>query len=179
MRLDHIAYRVEDRIEAANLFSITLGYSISPTLPDGFDVQFEDGSLAKCLVLEAPEGSSERATRVLGGLLGEEYHAAPEIFVSDGSDNSIVSEWVRANGPGVHHLAYEVDSVEEYMKKWGLSGIEFATKEPLRCDGLVQAFTAPNPITGTIYELIERQRQGFCKENVRELMNSTAGLQDG
>ena len=175
MRLDHIAYRVQNRTEAATFFFETLGYKIAPALADGFDVQFEDGSQAKCLVLEPPENESTCTARVFNGMFGIEFHAAPEIFVSDGSANSIVSEWVKNHGPGIHHLAYEVDSVSETMVRWRSKGIQFTTDEPLRCPGLVQAFTVPNPVTGLIYEIIEREAQGFCKENVRDLMESTDG----
>ncbi len=175
MRLDHIAYRCQSRAEATKFFYETLGYSISPDLPEGFDVQFEDGTYAKCLVLEPPENDSTSQARVITGMFSSEFHSAPEIFVSDGSSNSIVQEWVDKHGPGIHHLAYEVDSVEETMEEWKLRGIQFTTDKPLSCPGLVQAFTTPNPATGIIYEVIERDKQGFCNENVKDLMESTNG----
>ena len=175
MRLDHIAYRVNDRQLAAKFFNKTLGYYVSPDLPEGFDVQFEDGTHAKCLVLEPPENQSTSTSRIVQGMFGMEFHSAPEIFVSDGSENSIVKAWVEKHGPGIHHLAYEVDSVEDTMRKWGQMGIEFTTDKPLSCPGLVQAFTKPHPITGLIYEVIERDKQGFCNENVKDLMESTDG----
>ncbi len=53
---------------------------------------------------------------------------------------------------------------------------EFTTDGPLRCPGLTQCFTKPSQLTGVIYEFIERQGQGFCEENVKDLMNSTKGL---
>lgn len=174
MRLDHIAYRVANRYKAANFFKNTLGYTLSPTVPEGFDIQFEDGSQAQCLVLVPPESQSTSTGRIAHGMFGSEFHAAPEIFVSDGSKNSIVADWVRKNGPGIHHLAYEVDSVELTMLHWHAKfGIRFTTERPLICDGLVQAFTRLNPVTGMIYEIIERTKEGFCKDNVRDLMEST------
>lgn len=174
MRLDHIAYRVANRHKAANFFIDTLGYKLAPTLSDGFDIQFEDGSKAQCLVLVPPESDSTSTGRVAHGIFGSEWHAPPEIFVSDGSKNSIVDEWVQQKGPGIHHLAYEVDSVELTMLHWSAKfGTKFTTKEPLRCEGLVQAFTQPHPVTGLIYEIIERSTQGFCKDNVKDLMEST------
>ena len=63
------------------------------------------------------------------------------------------------------------------MKEWQEKGYaEFTTQEPLMCPGLVQCFTKPSMITGIIYEFIERETVGFCKENVKDLMNSTKGL---
>jgi len=157
MRLDHIAYRVANKEAAIEFITMSLGYIIDPDLPEGFDIQFEDNSKAQCHVLINPIDEN-----------------APEIFISEGTNNSIVANWVKQNGNGIHHLAYEVDSVEAKMQEWIERGIEFTTDAPLTCEGLVQVFTKPNPLTGIIYELIEREGKGFCRDNVKELMNSTA-----
>jgi len=62
------------------------------------------------------------------------------------------------------------------MKEWSEEcGIKFLSEKPLQCPGLIQVFTEPHPVTGIIYELIERESQGFCKENVKDLMESTDG----
>jgi len=105
-----------------------------------------------------------------------EYHMAPEIFVSDGTPGSIVGNWVaiRENVGGIHHLAYQVSSVENTMREWKEKGYaEFASEEPMRCPGLTQVFTKPSLLTGVIYEFIERGEHGFCVENVKALMEST------
>jgi len=105
-----------------------------------------------------------------------EYHMAPEIFVSSGSPGSIVDQWVQNKGGigGIHHIAYQVSSVQAIMDKWKDSGfMEFASDKPLTCPGLTQVFTKPLALTGVIYEFIEREAQGFCAENVKNLMNST------
>ena len=168
MRLDHIAYRVNDRAAAVKFFEKNLGYRIDEDLKEGFDIQFEDGSFAKCFALIPPESLNHGISIFQPGL-----HAPPEIFVSEGSDNSIVADWVKTNGPGIHHVAYEVESVRQTMEQWKLEGVEFLSEEPLTCPGLVQVFSKPHPITGLIYELIERSDKGFCKDNVKNLMKST------
>jgi hypothetical protein len=104
---------------------------------------------------------------------------APEIFISDGSQGSIVEKWVEERGGvgGIHHLAYQVDSVEDKMNELRELGyVEFTTDEPLRCPGLVQVFTKPSELTGIIYEFITREKEGFCGENVKNLMNSTKDI---
>ena len=176
MRLDHIAYRVKDRAAAVKFFEEILGYSIDNKIPEGFDIQFEDGTVAKCYALKPPE---KNTARIAHGMFGAEWHAPPEIFVSEGTSNSIVAAWVEANGSGIHHLAYEVENVERTMEEWKSRGIQFTTDKPLSCPDLVQAFTKPHPITGLIYEIIERGRFGFCKDNVRDLMNSTKDIKNG
>lgn len=150
MILDHIAYRVKNRL-AAVAWQKRLGY-IEETV---FVVPFEDGSEAHCSVLIQGMG--------------------PEVFISEGTPGSIVDRWVDARGGvgAVHHLAYQVASVQETMDKMQEEGVEFLSDKPLTCEGLVQVFTKPNPVTGIIYEFIERETKGFCVENVQDLMMST------
>ncbi len=195
MRLDHIAYRVADRYKSAEFFATCFGYRIAENLPEGFDITFEDGTKAKCLVLLPPEKILQDLPWVKEHSIGwsgiiklqelglpptqPEYHMAPEIFISDGSDGSIVKEWVdkRDGIGGIHHIAYQVESVEDKMKEWKEKGYaEFTTPEPLRCEGIVQVFTKPSQLTGIIYEFIKRDIHGFCQDNVKDLMNSTKGL---
>lgn len=177
MRLDHVAFRVADRQKTADFFIKSFNYKIQTE----FDINFDDGSTAKCIALEPPEKiSSELPWSVFidGKTLPQEYHLAPEIFVSDGSGDSIVGKWVEArNGiGGIHHLAYLLpkgtiqDKVDEWKK---LGYAEFATESPLTCPGLTQIFTKPSELTGVIFEFIEREEHGFCQTNVKSLMTST------
>lgn len=175
MRLDHMAYRVKDRKKAAAFFMEAFGY----TLQTEFEITLEDGSKAMSMALEPPEKVQQQDGQF--SMLG--YHMAPEIFVSDGEPGSLIDRWVDSWGRGVgaiHHLAYEVENVEATMAAWKAKGWLFTTEVPLECDELVQVFTQPNPITGIIYEFIERKGQhGFCKDNVAKLMQSTAHLSGG
>jgi len=174
MRIDHIAYRVADRVKSAQFFIDALGYKIQTT----FELEFDDGSTTSCIALAPPEKLDTHPwTHLIGGVM--EMHCPPEVFVSDGPSDSIVGKWVAARDGvgGIHHIAYQVDSVSETMKEWREKGYaEFTTDEPLTCPDLVQCFTKPSSLTGTIYEFIERGAHGFCVENVKDLMNSTKGL---
>lgn len=182
MRLDHIAYRVANKAKTTAFFIKCLGYRIAEGLPDGFTIEFEDGSNAKCNVLLPPEElkmNSPWSSMVLHENIEQEYHKPPEIFVSQGTLGSIVEQWVkrRDNVGGIHHLAYQVDSVKKVMNEWTEKGYaEFTTTEPLQCPGLTQCFTKPSELTGIIYEFIERETVGFCQDNVKDLMNSTKDL---
>ncbi len=190
MRLDHIAYRVADRKKTAQFFIEALGYHIQQE----FTIDFDDGTKAQCIALEPPEKVkgqtfwtakqietpvyyvSEGGIPVIGDTYVD-YHLAPEIFVSDGPSGSIVGDWVAArNGiGGIHHMAYQVESVAKTMEEWKAKGYaEFSTDEPIKCPGLTQVFTKPSALTGVIYEFIERGEHGFCAENVKNLMLATA-----
>jgi catechol 2,3-dioxygenase-like lactoylglutathione lyase family enzyme len=184
MRLDHIAYRVANRYKSAGFFTEAFGY----TLGTEFQIEFDDGSKADCLALVPPE-TRHPDTRLwtyhsLQGLphgesIKTEYHAPPEIFISDGSAGSIVGDWVVERGGigGVHHMAYQVEDVEAVMNEWKEKGYaEFYTEKPITCKDpdLTQVFTKPSELTGVIYEFINRQGAGFCKDSVKKLMESTA-----
>lgn len=190
MRIDHIAYRVKDRHKTANFFMEVLHYKLAEgkgLVNGGFNLKFPDGSTTDCLVLEPPEKVTNALWSHVEFPNGHAnhldkpvtYHLAPEIFISDGEPGSIVGDWVAARGNigGIHHIAYQVESVANTMEKWKEAGYaEFCSDKPMVCPGLTQIFTKPSELTGVIYELIEREDQGFCKENVIDLMSSTKGI---
>ncbi len=169
---------MKDRWKTADFFINALGYKIQTE----FDIKFPDDSTTKCIALEPSEKTNSKKMdwiyklSIEGETEPTVYHMAPEVFVSDGSPDSIVGQWVsRRDGVGgIHHLAYQVESVAEKMKEWKEKGYaEFSSEEPLKCPGLIQVFTKPSELTGVIYEFIERGEFGFCKENVQNLMLST------
>jgi len=187
MRIDHIAYRVNDRKKTAKFLEDALGYHVQQE----FDIDFGEGQKAKCIAMEPPEKKTglqmgwiyNGASHFLpdGQEFVQTYHMPPEIFVSDGTPGSIVGDWVLARGGvgGIHHIAYQVENVEKIMAEWKEKGYaEFTTEEPMKCpeDNLVQIFTKPSLLTGVIYEFIERGNYGFCGTNVKELMLSTKNL---
>ena len=182
MRIDHIAYRVKSRFKTAKFFEDTLGYTIGTE----FQIEFDDNSKADCMALVPPENrvpdtnlwklQTHLSFNEIETESEVEYHAPAEIFISDGPMGSIVGDWVAARGGvgGIHHIAYQCDSVESTMKEWKESGYaEFLSDEPMTCPGLTQVFTKPSELTGVIYELISREGDGFCEDNVKNLMLST------
>jgi len=182
MRLDHIAYRVKDRYKTYNFFKGAFGYKLGTS----FEIKFDDGSHADCLALIPPE-VRHPDTRLWTYFslqaapyapVKSEYHAPPEIFVSDGGVGSIVGDWVAERGGigGIHHMAYQVEDVRGVMEEWKEKGYaEFYTEEPITCKDpdLTQVFTKPSELTGVIYEFINRKGAGFCKDSVKQLMEAT------
>ena len=182
MRLDHLAYRVQDRFKAASILKVMLGYSVATE----FDIKFDDGSTAECIVMTPPEKNNRVSKYVdipwiiqsAGIEKPLEHHLAPEIFISDGSEGSIVGEWVDSRGEvgGIHHAAYQVDNIDGVVEEWRSAGIEFLSDSIIDCpeDDLRQIFTKPmEAMGGIIFELIERGAKGFCQNSVKDLMNST------
>ena len=182
MRLDHIAYRVQDRKATAKKFSDLFGYIIGTE----FDIQFDDGSTADCIAMVPPEKDNginvvlpiPWSVAAVGVGKPVEHHLAPEIFISDGTDESIVGNWVaeRRGVGGIHHMAYQVNNIKQTVEQWRLSGIQFLSEGIIDCpeDDLRQIFTKPlEAAGGVIFELIERGDKGFCQNSVKDLMNST------
>ena len=182
MRLDHIAYRVRDRNATAKTFSELFGYSVGTE----FDIHFDDGSVADCIAMVPPEKDNgihsvlpiPWSVASVGVGKPVEHHLAPEIFISDGTGQSIVGSWVEQRGGvgGIHHMAYQVTDIKETVEHWKRSGIQFLSEEIIDCpeDDLRQIFTQPlEMVGGVIFELIERGDKGFCQNSVRDLMNST------
>ena len=159
MILDHIAYRVADRKKTATFLETILKYKTNTE----FEIVFDNQSKAECLVLE-PQSSPN-----------------PEIFISDGTSDSIVGEWVQShdwNG-GIHHIAYRVDNIHAIVEEWKENGVQFLTEDVIDCpeDNMKQIFSKPlDVLGGLIIELIERQDKGFCQNSVKDLMNSTKGI---
>lgn len=178
MRMDHVAYRVRDKAAAVAFFRDAFDY----TIQEKFEITLEDGSKAESVSMEPPEKQGAQMEFGIAPfiLLGaeSEYHLAPEVFISSGPPGSLIDRWVEQWGRGtggIHHIAFQVENVEETMKKWKAKGWLFTTEEPLKCESLTQVFSKPNPFTNVIYEFIERKGQrGFCKDNVAKLMASTA-----
>lgn len=170
MRLDHIAYRVTDRRKAAEFLSDIFAYKIGAE----FDIVFDNGSKAECIAMTPKEKMDNVPSIEAGG----HRHVAPEIFISDGDENSIVGSWVAERGGvgGVHHFAYQVFEIDSIVKRWREMGIEFLSEEVIDCpeDELRQIFTKPlSQLGGVIIELIERGQKGFCQNSVKSLMEST------
>lgn len=191
MRLDHIAYRSKDRKKTAKFFQECFGY----TKGAEFELKFDDGTTTDCIALAPPETRHEETENwVYKVSMGShfagpgdpiytvncEFHAPPEIFVSDGESGSIVGDWVEERGGtgGVHHIAYQVEDVAATMEEWKDKGYaEFYSEKPLVCEEthLTQVFSKPSELTGVIYEFIKRGKdnKGFCEVNVKGLMEST------
>lgn len=178
MRLDHIAFRTENRHITAQFF---LNEPFNYKIQTEFDIPDLN---TKCLVLTPPEklniGLPFFTQFDFISDLAEhtKYHLAPEIFISSSFDvNSPVGSWVNTrNGKGgVHHLAYNVNDVLGKMDQLKKLGWEFTTDEPISDDDLIQCFTKPiDVLGGLIIEFINRpSSRGFSLKNVSDLMKST------
>lgn len=156
MKLDHYAIRCHNKLAAMKFYQDALGYKVQ----EHFELDMDDGSKAMCVAMVPSE-------------LGQ-----PDIFISEGTPNSVVDTWIKKYGNGIggiHHVAYAVDNVADAMNQWKKNNwAEFTTDLPIESPDIIQCFTKPHLYTGVVYELVKRlSNKGFNKNNVKKLMQST------
>ncbi|HKP91656.1 MAG TPA: VOC family protein [Thermoleophilaceae bacterium] len=147
VRIDHVAVAVEDLDAAIETYERTLGFELVKR--------------------------SEVEGRASGMVLAE-MRAGPVTFVlvQGTSPESQVSRFVEHHGPGVQHVAIEVDGLPELVGDLDGRGCELMTGV-IRSPGLEQAFTRRDPTSGVQLELISRgSEQGFSESNITELFEA-------
>ncbi|HTH72865.1 MAG TPA: VOC family protein [Trinickia sp.] len=144
--IDHVALAVLDLESAVHLFTSVLGFTLV------------------------------RRRTVKGartGMLAAELESGAMKFVlCQGTEpQSQISRLVDANGPGVAHIALEVDDVARTVDELTARGMRFDTSV-IRGPGLTQAFTSRDPNTGLSFELIKRTGEdGFVDSNIQSLFD--------
>ncbi|MFO7831375.1 MAG: methylmalonyl-CoA epimerase [Desulfuromonadaceae bacterium] len=72
------------------------------------------------------------------------------------SDDSPVAGFLKKNGPGVHHIAYEVDDLVSALQKLEAQGVRLIDKEPRNgAHGTKIAFVHPKSSCGVLTELCQ------------------------
>jgi len=155
-RLDHIAFRVAELEPVVDFYTKTLGFQVVQQMEMDFR-----GTKAISTVLN---------------LTGTPFF----IFVDQGLDwDNIITKWVKTYGSGLHHMAYLVDDIETTWQVMMKQGLKFTTDKIIDTGGgLKQLFSEPNPVTGILTEIIQREKDDvfFVQENVVKLIESTEGL---
>lgn len=94
------------------------------------------------------------------------------VLLKGTSPESQVSRYVQEYGPGVQHVAFMVEGIEAVVEDLKERGMPFDTGI-IEVPGLKQAFTKRDPISGMMFELIERTgEEGFADQNVQKLFES-------
>ena len=79
-----------------------------------------------------------------------------ELLASLGEDTP-VGRFLARRGPGMHHVAYEVDDVRSELAELAAQGAELIDGEPRRgLFGLEVAFVHPDSVHGVLSELVAR-----------------------
>lgn len=144
-RIDHVAIAVHDLDAAISLYRDVFGFHLM----------------------------AERVTRgQYSGMRSAELDAGgfSIVLLQSNAEDSQVSRYLSEYGPGVQHIAIEVDDVARASEALAKNGMKFSTSV-IRGEGLVQIFTSRDANSGMMFEFISRVSgaQGFEQGNVQQL----------
>lgn len=142
--IDHIAIAVIDLETAIGYFCDTLGFKLIQR--------------------------RSTAGQKTGMISAEIEHNNIKFVLCQGTEpQSQVSRLIEHFGPGVAHIAFNVNNVGAVADTLKNDGLEFDTTV-IRGAGLSQIFSRRDPNSGLSFEFIERGgEQNFLDENVNEL----------
>ena len=144
-RIDHLAIAVDDLEEGLFLYQGILGFEL----------------------IKRREIIGE-----FSGMLSAELDANgfKIVLVQGTSKNSQVTQYVNEYGPGVQHIAIEVEDMEYLVSTLENKGMEFAT-DVINGKNLMQIFTKRNQNCGMMIEFIKKVScdSQFEKNNIQDL----------
>ncbi|MEP6788238.1 MAG: methylmalonyl-CoA epimerase [Acidobacteriota bacterium] len=72
------------------------------------------------------------------------------------SEDSPISKFLEKRGPGIHHIAVEVDDIEASLAKLKSQGMRLIDEEPrIGAEGCLVAFVHPLSTGGVLLELVQ------------------------
>ncbi|WKN42813.1 methylmalonyl-CoA epimerase [Tunicatimonas pelagia] len=129
MRLEHIGIAVADAQKAQNLFDRLLGkpvYQEETVDTEKVTTYFYDAGTAKLELLTASE------------------------------EASVINKFIEKRGEGVHHLAFEVDNINEEIERLKGEGFVFINEKPKPgADNKIVCFLHPKSTNGVLVELCQ------------------------
>ncbi|WP_246797569.1 VOC family protein [Burkholderia perseverans] len=145
--IDHIALAVVDLEAAVQLFTHVLGFRL----------------MARRHIQGRKTGMRSAELESGGGL---------KFVLCQGTEpESQVSRLVSEFGPGVAHIALEVDDVAQTVDELRRRGMGFDTSV-IEGPGLTQSFTSRDRNTGLSFEIIKRNGEhGFVDDNIQSLFD--------
>jgi methylmalonyl-CoA/ethylmalonyl-CoA epimerase len=101
--------------------------------------------------LEHRDTVSEQGVEAAAVLVGE---SRLELLAATDADTP-VGRFLARRGPGMHHVAYEVDDIEAQLAALDEQGVELIDHEPRRgLYGMRVAFVNPDSVDGVLAELV-------------------------
>ncbi|MEO6589849.1 MAG: methylmalonyl-CoA epimerase [Pyrinomonadaceae bacterium] len=72
------------------------------------------------------------------------------------SEDSPISKFLEKRGSGIHHIAVEVDNIEESLAKLKAEGMRLIDEKPrIGAEGCLVAFVHPASANGVLLELVQ------------------------
>lgn len=131
MRLDHIGIAVADLTESENLIARLLGRK-----------PYKRETVADQHVTTSFFTAGNKAAKL-------------ELVAAEGEQGPI-HKYLEKRGPGIHHLAFEVDDIEAEMKRLAADGFELLQEKPSRgADDKLVCFLHPKSTNGVLVEICQ------------------------
>jgi len=131
MKIDHIGIATERLEDAAAVWQDALG-----------------------LQLDSTEEVSTQGVRVAMFSLGESHIELLEPLTS----NSPVGKFLEKRGPGIHHIAVQVDDIREALASLKAKGLRLIDEVPrVGAGNCLVAFVHPAAANGVLLELVQHQ----------------------
>lgn len=127
-KMNHVAIAVDDIESALAFWRDALGLQLS---------RIENVPLQKAKVAFLSVGDSEVE------------------LVQPTADDTGTAKFLAARGPGMHHLCFEVDNIDEMLEELKAKGIRLINEEPLELEGRKMAFIHPKSASGVLVELYQ------------------------
>jgi methylmalonyl-CoA/ethylmalonyl-CoA epimerase len=125
---NHVAIAVEDIESALAFWRDALGLELD---------HVEDVPSQKAQVAFLPVGESEVE------------------LVQPTADDTGTAKFLAKNGPGMHHLCFEVDDIEGMLAQLKNKGVRLINEQPLELEGRRMAFIHPKSASGVLVELYQ------------------------
>lgn len=131
MKIDHIGIATERLEDAAALWQDALG-----------------------LQLDSTEEVATQGVRVAMFSLGESHIELLEPL----TQNSPVGKFLEKRGPGIHHIAVQVDDIREALASLKAKGLRLIDEVPrVGAGNCLVAFIHPAAANGVLLELVQHQ----------------------
>ena len=127
-KINHVAIAVDDFEEALIFWRDALGLELD---------HIEDVPSQKSKVAFLPVGEGEVE------------------LVKPTEEDTGVAKFLAKNGPGMHHLCFEVDDIDGMLSNLNEKGVRLINAEPLVLEGRKMAFIHPKSANGVLVELYE------------------------
>ena len=133
MKIDHIGIATGGIAEVANFYREALGLKIE---------EIEEVAEQKVRVAMLPIGESRIE------------------LLEPTTDDSPISKFLAKRGPGIHHVAIQVENIRESLRKMKEEGARLIDEEPRNgAGGCLVAFVHPSSTGGVLVELVENQKR--------------------
>jgi len=133
MKIDHIGIATGGIAEVANFYREALGLKIE---------EIEEVAEQKVRVAMLPIGESRIE------------------LLEPTTDDSPISKFLAKRGPGIHHVAIQVENIRESLRKMKEEGARLIDEEPRTgAGGCLVAFVHPSSTGGVLVELVENQKR--------------------